>query len=116
MSIRQQAIVASFHAAQRIVIGYDTDIALWDPNRIATLSQAGLHHGADYTPYEGLEITGRPVATMPRRRFVVRDGELVGDKGQGRYVTRGGQAPSNCKGGNDSKDGLSEAIPIVIVS
>jgi len=72
-----------------IAIGYDADIALWDPNRTAKLSQDGLHHGADYTPYEGLEITGWPVATMLRGRFVVRDGELTGEKGQGRYVTRG---------------------------
>jgi dihydropyrimidinase len=72
-----------------IAIGYDADIALWDPAKTATLSQAGLHHGADYTPYEGLEITGWPVATMLRGTFVVRDGELMGAKGQGRYVTRG---------------------------
>lgn len=72
-----------------IAIGYDADIALWDPNKTAALSQAGLHHGADYTPYEGLEITGWPVATMLRGQFVVRDGALVGAKGQGRYVARG---------------------------
>jgi dihydropyrimidinase len=71
-----------------IAIGYDADIALWDPARKATLSQAGLHHGADYTPYEGIEITGWPVATMLRGRFIVRDGALLGDT-SGRYVSRG---------------------------
>ena len=71
-----------------IAIGYDADIALWDPKRTATLSQANLHHGADYTPYEGMEITGWPVATMLRGRFVVRDGKLTGSKKQGRYVSR----------------------------
>ncbi|MGJ5068862.1 dihydropyrimidinase [Bradyrhizobium sp. SZCCHNRI1009] len=72
-----------------IAIGYDADIALWDPKKTATISQAGLHHGSDYTPYEGIEITGWPVATMLRGKFVVRDGELVGAKGDGRYVSRG---------------------------
>jgi len=71
-----------------IAVGYDADIALWDARRTATLTQANLHHGADYTPYEGLEITGWPVATMLRGRFVTRDGQLVGRKGDGRYVTR----------------------------
>ena len=71
-----------------IAIGYDADIALWDPARKATLSQAGLHHGADYTPYEGIEITGWPVATLLRGRFIVRDGALVGGT-SGRYVSRG---------------------------
>ena len=72
-----------------IAIGYDADIALWDPNKTAKISQSGLHHGSDYTPYEGIEITGWPVATMLRGKFVVRDGQLVGAKGSGRYVTRG---------------------------
>jgi dihydropyrimidinase len=71
-----------------IAIGYDADIAIWDPKRTAILSQANLHHGADYTPYEGLEITGWPIATMSRGCFVVRDGALVGDKRNGRYVSR----------------------------
>ncbi|MGJ4953306.1 dihydropyrimidinase [Bradyrhizobium sp. HKCCYLS20291] len=72
-----------------IAIGYDADIALWDPNKTAKISQSGLHHGSDYTPYEGIEISGWPVATMLRGKFVVRDGKLVGAKGEGRYVTRG---------------------------
>lgn len=71
-----------------IAIGYDADIALWDPKRTATITQANLHHGADYTPYEGLEVTGWPIATMLRGRFVVRDGQLVGSKAGGRYVSR----------------------------
>src|SRR3954468_4388617 len=78
-----------------IAIGYDADIVLWDLNKKATISQSGLHHGSDYTPYEGLEITGWPVGTMLRGRFVVRDGELVGAKGQGRYVTRSRPGPGN---------------------
>ncbi|MGI8527805.1 MAG: dihydropyrimidinase, partial [Pseudolabrys sp.] len=71
-----------------IAVGYDADIALWDPKRTGTISQANLHHGADYTPYEGLQITGWPIATMLRGRFVVRDGKLVGSKGDGHYVSR----------------------------
>lgn len=72
-----------------IAVGYDADIALWDPARKTALSQADLHHGADYTPYEGIEITGWPVATMLRGRFVVRDGELEGSPATGRYMSRG---------------------------
>ena len=41
-------------------------------------------NGADYTPYEGLEITGRPLTTILHGRFVVRDGKLVGGKCDGR--------------------------------
>ena len=50
--------------------------------------QALLHHGADYTPYEGLEVTGWPVMTIVRGMTVVRDGTLVGGSRAGRHVPR----------------------------
>jgi dihydropyrimidinase len=71
-----------------IAVGSDADIVIWDAAREVTISQALLHHGSDYTPYEGLKVTGWPVSTMVRGKFVVRDGELVGAKGGGAYVSR----------------------------
>ena len=71
-----------------IAVGSDADIAIWDPTREMTISQKLLHHGSDYTPYEGIAVTGWPVATMVRGKFVVRDGKLVGTKGTGAYVPR----------------------------
>ena len=71
-----------------IAVGSDADIAIWDPERAVTISQSLMHHGTDYTPYEGIKVTGWPVATMVRGRFVVRDGELVGKQGYGAYVPR----------------------------
>lgn len=41
-----------------IGIGFDADIALWDPNRRETIRQEIMHHAPDYTPYEGLTVTG----------------------------------------------------------
>jgi len=70
-----------------IAVGSDADIAIWDGERRTTISQALLHHGTDYTPYEGMEVTGWPVSTMVRGKFVVRDGALVGEK-TGAYVSR----------------------------
>lgn len=71
-----------------IAIGSDADIVIWDPNRSMTIGQANQHGGADYTPYEGLEVTGWPVSTIVRGKFVVRDGKLVGDKGHGQHLAR----------------------------
>jgi dihydropyrimidinase len=71
-----------------IAVGSDADLAIWDAERAVTITQSGLHHGADYTPYEGLRVTGWPVSTMVRGKFVVRDGALVGRKGDGVYVSR----------------------------
>lgn len=71
-----------------IAVGSDADIAIWDPEKTVTISQSLMHHGADYTPYEGITCRGWPVSTIVRGRFVVRDGELVGEKGAGDYVSR----------------------------
>jgi dihydropyrimidinase len=53
-----------------------------------TISAKLLHDACDYTPYEGLEVTGWPVLTMVRGRVVVKDGELVGKKGYGEHLAR----------------------------
>ena len=71
-----------------IAIGSDADIAIWDPEREETISQGLMHGGADYTPYEGLKVTGWPVTTIVRGKAVVRDGELVGEAGAGEYLPR----------------------------
>ncbi|MCG6121611.1 MAG: dihydropyrimidinase [Microvirga sp.] len=71
-----------------IGIGFDADIALWDPNRRETIRQEILHHGADYTPWEGFEVTGWPVMTIVRGRVVMEDGKIVGEKGFGEIMRR----------------------------
>jgi dihydropyrimidinase len=72
-----------------IAVGSDADIALWDPNREEVIRQDILHHGCDYTPYEGLKVKGWPVLTMVRGNVVARNGELVGKPGVGNYLRRG---------------------------
>ena len=71
-----------------IAIGSDADIAIWDPNRTLTLTHGLLKDGCDYTPYEGIDVTGWPVLTMVRGATVMRDGELVGQKGFGTHLAR----------------------------
>ena len=71
-----------------IAVGADADIALWDPKRKETISQKLMHGGSDYTPYEGIAVTGWPVSTMVRGKFVVRDGKLTGKPGGGDYISR----------------------------
>src|SRR4051794_15501509 len=49
-----------------LAVGADAAIVLWDPTRKVTISQSLMHHGADYTPWEGYEVTGWPVRTLLR--------------------------------------------------
>jgi dihydropyrimidinase len=71
-----------------IAVGADADIAIWDPERKVTISQSVLHHGSDYTPYEGLEVVGWPVTTIVRGKTIVRDGTLVSDRRTGEHIAR----------------------------
>lgn len=71
-----------------IAVGADADLAIWDPSIRQTLTHKMLGDGADYTPYEGMEITGWPVTTLLRGRVVVQDGVLRGQPGQGQYLPR----------------------------
>ena len=71
-----------------IAVGADADIVIWDPNITQSLSHDLLHDGSDYTPYEGLQITGWPILTMVRGKTVMQDGNLVGAKGHGEHLSR----------------------------
>ncbi len=71
-----------------IMIGADADIAIWDPELTRSITHAELHDGVDYTPFEGIEITGWPVTTIVRGKVMVEDREMVGDRGWGTHQAR----------------------------
>jgi dihydropyrimidinase len=71
-----------------IGVGFDADIALWDPNRKETIRQEMLHHGADYTPWEGFSVTGWPVMTIAGGEIVAEEGRILGAPGTGRILDR----------------------------
>lgn len=71
-----------------IAVGADADIVLFDPQGRERIEAANLVSRAGYDPFEGFEITGRPVMTISRGEVIVRDGELLAAPGRGRYVPR----------------------------
>ena len=71
-----------------IAVGSDADITLWDPDKKVTITQDILHHGCDYTPYEGLEVTGWPVSVLSRGTLVMENGKVTGKRGHGCYLSR----------------------------
>jgi len=72
-----------------IAIGSDADLVLWDPTKKTTITNALMQQAIDYTPYEGLEVTGWPVATLSRGRVVMRDGKVQAEPGSGQFLARG---------------------------
>ncbi len=71
-----------------IAVGSDADLTLWDPKVSRTIRNADLHHGADYTPYEGLKVQGWPVTVILRGAVAVENGALHVQAGAGRYLRR----------------------------
>ncbi len=71
-----------------IAIGYDADIAIWDPEKSVTATTELMHDNMDYTPFEGMELKGWPVTVINRGRIVVDGGELKAEAGSGEFQKR----------------------------
>lgn len=68
--------------------GTDADIVLFDPNASYRIDADDNASNADYSLYDGQEVTGRVEGTLVRGEWVVRDGEVVGEPGHGQFVDR----------------------------
>jgi len=76
-----------------IAVGADADIAIWDPEREVTLTDAMMHDLAGYTPYAGRKLRGWPVTVLSRGRVIVANGKCSAEPGSGRFLARtGGEA------------------------
>ena len=69
-------------------VGRDADLVMFDPNARRTLTADALHHTSDYTPYEGLAVTGAVRDVLVRGADVIRDGRFAGRRGFGQFVER----------------------------
>ncbi len=72
----------------RIAPGMDADIAIWNPENRVTVTAANQHDNMDYTPLEGMELTGTPEIVMTRGATIVEHGALKAKEGQGRFFAR----------------------------
>ena len=70
-----------------IAVGSDADIAVLDPTVKRRVRLEDLHE-ADYTPWEGHEITAWPVMTVLRGKVMVENGAFMGDLNDGKYLKR----------------------------
>lgn len=78
--------------------GYDADIAIIDPEhrrRVTPRSEGGaggkevtLQSRCDWSPYAGMELLGFAHTTLVRGNVVVRDHQVVGAPGTGRFLER----------------------------
>ena len=61
--------------------GYDADLTLVDLKAKRTIRHEDMATRSGWTPFDGFEATGWPMATIVRGRTVMRDGALVGKAG-----------------------------------
>ncbi len=71
-----------------IAIGSDADIVVWNPAAERAIRQESLHHGVDYTVYEGEWVEGGPRTVILRGEVIVDDGDFTGAPGAGRFIHR----------------------------
>jgi dihydropyrimidinase len=72
-----------------IAVGSDADIVVYDPNASFTYGRDTIHGNIDYTPYDGMEISGSPAVVMSRGKVIVDGGTYLGKAGDGQYLRRG---------------------------
>jgi dihydroorotase len=61
----------------RITLGYDADFTIVDLKRKQRIENSWIASRCGWTPFDGMETTGWPVATIIRGLSVMRDGALV---------------------------------------
>jgi len=71
-----------------LIPGADADIVLYDPAGESYLTAETLHTLAGYSPFEGMQVQGRIIATLRRGAFLVHDGEFIAERGSGLYLKR----------------------------
>ncbi len=95
LSVNRMAELVSKNPAERygllnkgdIAVGYDADLVLLDPNESFVVRAAESESSQGYTPFEGMELTGKVRSTFLRGSLVYDNGNVVGEP-NGQYVSR----------------------------
>lgn len=78
--------------------GADADLMILDPVREKIVTIENMHQHVDYTPFNGMTVTGWPTTVMLRGELLVRDGKFMGRKGSGQYIVRKTINTNNLRG------------------
>ena len=62
----------------RMAVSYDADLTIVDLKAKKTITHDQQATRCGWTPFDGVEATGWPMATIVRGRVVMQDGELIG--------------------------------------
>ncbi len=82
------AELLGFRNKGRLLPGYDADIVIFDPDERHTITTQTLSETAGWSPYDGIDLRGRPIVTISRGEVIADHGQWLGEAGRGRYVVR----------------------------
>ncbi len=63
----------------RIAVGYDADFTVVDLKARRRISNMWIASKCGWTPFDGMQVTGWPIATIIRGQVVMREDTLLGD-------------------------------------
>lgn len=70
-------------------VGSDADLVIVDLEVADQVDASKFQSLLKHSPFDGMQITGKPVLTMIRGTVVAADGEVLAEPGFGQFVTRG---------------------------
>ncbi len=88
VSTRPAKLFGLYPRKGTLAVGSDADLVVWDATAKRTVSRKDLHDNMDYTPYDGMILTGWPRTVLVRGRVVVDRGRGALRPGDGRFIAR----------------------------
>jgi dihydropyrimidinase len=95
ISLEKVAEIASLNPARifnlfprkgTIQVGSDADLCVLDLNLSKKVEPNMLQSCSDFSVYEGWTLRGWPSLTMVRGKIVMKNGQIVGEKGHGKFI------------------------------
>lgn len=75
---KNPAKIFGFSQKGSIRLGADADLVIWNPDSEYEINADKMHGNADWSPYEGVKISGKLDYTILRGQILVENGQFVG--------------------------------------
>ncbi len=69
-------------------VGSDADFVIVDLDAEWTVDAEQFASAGEYSPFDGMTLTGRPIATYQRGEKIAEDMDVIGESGDGTFLTR----------------------------